>query len=198
MDLIGLPHETTLFARIADGDEQAFQDIFDHYKTGIYRFILNMTKSESEAEELTQEVFVKLWTHRESLRTVRNPGGYIYILARNKTINQLEKIANDRRLRQNLWAQLDTLRNSTEDEVQYRESSRAIDAAMQELSLQKQRIFYMSRHQGLSHDEIARDLQLSRSTVKNNLVETLKWLRHKLKDHTAIVAVLLMLEEWYR
>jgi RNA polymerase sigma-70 factor (family 1) len=198
MDLIGLPDETALFTRIADGDEQAFRDIFDHYKTGIYRFILNMSKSELDAEELTQEVFVKLWTHRESLRTVRNPGGYIYILARNKTINQLEKIANDRRLRQNLWAQLDTLRNSTEDEVQYRESSRAIDAALQELSLQKQRIFHMSRYQGLSHDEIARELQLSRSTVKNNLVETLKWLRHRLKDHTAIVAVLLMLEEWYR
>ncbi|HVS97419.1 MAG TPA: RNA polymerase sigma-70 factor [Puia sp.] len=198
MDLIGLAEETRLFSQIAGGDETAFRIIFDRYRTGIFRFIFRMVKSELVAQELTQEVFVKLWAHREALAGITNPGGYIFIIARNKAINELDKIANDARLRKHLWHQLDEAQNSTEDQLDERESAGVIESALQELSTQKQRIFRLSRHQGLSHEEIARQLGLSRSTVKNNLVETLKWLRMRLKEHGGLVAVLLMLEEFYR
>ncbi|MHA4807899.1 RNA polymerase sigma factor [Flavitalea flava] len=198
MALPGLRDEKQLFCQISEGDQIAFRTFFDMYRTRIYEFVCRMTKSGDTAEEITQEIFLKIWTHRSNLREVQNPPGYLFTLARNKTINALSKIATDEKLRQNLWRQLNEVQNTPEDQLQFKESNQLIESALVELSPRKQRIFHMSRHLGLTHEQIAEELQLSKSTVKNNLVDTLKWLRTSLKDHIGIIIILLMLEELYK
>jgi len=198
MALIAHPDEKRIFHQIAEGDAHAFRILFDHYRAGIYRLVLRTTQSETIAEEISQEVFLQIWKGREQLADIQNPSGWLFTLARNRTINQLKKIANDEELRRNLWRQLSETHNTTEEQIQLNDSRRLIETALQELSPQKQRIFNMSRHEGLSHEQIAEALHLSKNTVKNNLVETLKWLRTRLKDHAPLVAILLMLEEVYK
>ncbi|HEY1164271.1 MAG TPA: sigma-70 family RNA polymerase sigma factor, partial [Chitinophaga sp.] len=83
--------------------------------------------------------------------------------------------------------------NDLELQLDARESKALIQQALTQLSPQKQAIFQLSRQQGLSHEEIGQQLKLSKSRVKNLLVETLKHIRHYLSQHSLLLAVLFQL-----
>src|SRR5688572_25550844 len=95
--------EKQLFIKIAEGDETAFRQIFDAYKKRLFVFVHRMVKSHVTAEELVQEIFLKLWSHRHALDKVENPNTYIFVIARNKTIDHLRKAANDKKMIGELW-----------------------------------------------------------------------------------------------
>ena len=82
-----------LLRRIALGDEQAFTSLFWRYKDRIYSTGLRLTGSTTEAEEIVQDVFVKLWTKRQDLTDISNLEGYVYMMARNYTFNSLQRIS---------------------------------------------------------------------------------------------------------
>jgi RNA polymerase sigma-70 factor (family 1) len=185
-----------LLQQVANGDISAFRQLFDGYKPRLFSFVLQMTHSRVDAEEIVQEVFAKLWESRIQLTAVEYPGKYIYTIARNKTLNHLTRLARDRKLLQQVWANLSQSDNPTEDILQAQESQRLINEAISRLSLQQQTIFQLSRDQGLTHDEIAARLGLSKSRVKNVLVEALKQIRAHLERYAAFITALLCF--WYK
>jgi RNA polymerase sigma-70 factor (ECF subfamily) len=170
----------------------AFRQLFDLYKLRLFSFVLQMTHSKVDAEEIVQEVFTKLWEIRTDLVNVDYPGKYIYTIARNKTLNHLTKQARDRQLLQQVWLNLSQTENSTEAILQAQESQRLIGEAINRLSLQRQTIFRLSREQGLTHEEIANRLGLSKSRVKNILVEILK----HIKDYLSLSGTLVYTLCW--
>ena len=72
-----------------------FKDLFDQYKNRLYGYVLTIAKSHTAAEEITQEIFIKLWLSRDLLSTVTNLEGYIFTIARHRTFNYLRKATND-------------------------------------------------------------------------------------------------------
>jgi len=181
-----------LLQQVANGDMVAFRQLFDGYKLRLFSFVFQMTHSKVDAEEIVQEVFAKLWEIRADLVRVEYPGKYIYTIARNKTLNHLTWLARDRQLLQQVWLNLSQSDNSTEALLQAQESQRLIDNAINRLSFQRQTIFRLSREQGLTHEEIAARLGLSKSRVKNILVEILK----HIKDHLALYATVVYTLCW--
>lgn len=183
-----------LLRQVANGDKIAFRQLFDQYKLRLFSFVFQMTHSKVDAEEIVQEVFAKLWEIHTDLVHIEYPGKYIYTIARNKTLNHLTRLARDRQLLQQVWLNLSQADNSTEALMQAQESKRLIDEAINRLSLQRQTIFRLSREHGLTHEEIAVRLGLSKSRVKNILVEILK----HIKDHLALYATLVYALCWIR
>ncbi|OQP60559.1 RNA polymerase subunit sigma-70 [Niastella vici] len=179
-----------LLQQVASGDVVAFRQLFDLYRMRLFSFVLKMTHSAADAEEIVQEVFTKLWTNRDSLPAVEFPGKYIYTIARNKTLNHLARAARDQQLQQQLWINLSPYHNTTEDLLQAQESQRLINEAINLLSPQRQTIFRLSREQGLTHEEIAARLGLSKSRIKNILVEILKHIKEQLVRYSAILPIL--------
>jgi RNA polymerase sigma-70 factor (ECF subfamily) len=179
-----------LLQRLAEGDKASFRQLFDAYRLRLFSFVFQLTNSKVDAEEIVQDVFAKLWEIRQTLHTVEHPGKYIYTIARNKTFNHLAKIARDQQLVQQLWVNLSQADHSTEEMLQANESRQLINEAIHQLSQQKQTIFYLSREQGLSHEAIAIQLGLSKSRVKNVMVEVLKHIKDYLLRHTTFLAVL--------
>lgn len=177
-----------LLQQVAGGDTTAFRQLFDLYKIRLFSFVLQMTHSRVDAEEIVQDVFAKLWEGRANLTGVEYPGKYIYTIARNKTLNHLTKLARDRRLLQQLWVNVSQSDNTTEAILQAQESQQLIREAISRLSLQWQTIFYLSREQGLNHEEIAARLGLSKSRVKNILVEILKHVRDYLARYSVLLS----------
>src|SRR5690242_7953989 len=116
MSVHKLYDEKLLFQQIAEGDETAFRSIFDLYKIRLYHFIFKMTKSATTAEELVQEVFMKLWVSRNSLSAVESPSAYIFVIARNRTVDHLRKVANEINLQKQMWANIRE-KQTTADEV---------------------------------------------------------------------------------
>lgn len=183
-------NETDLFKLIAAGDELAFRQVFDAYHSRLAVFIFRLTKSESVAAELVQDIFVKLWVNRGKLGNVSHPQAYIFTMASNRTMDHLRKMSTESKFRADAWKQIAFSHNNTDENIMARESQQLIDRAVVQLSPQKQKIFRLSRYEGLNHEEIAMHLQLSKSTVKNHLVETLRHIRSFIHHHSETFSTL--------
>jgi len=159
--------------------ETAFSHLFETYKNRIYGYILTITHSPISAEELTQEIFLKLWIIRDELINVQNLDGYIFKIARNKTLNYLRKASYDEKFLKDLQGHMVTDENNVDRQINMRQYEHLLNEAIQSLSPQRKAVYELSRHEGLTFDQIAQRLGLSRNTVRNHLVEALK----KVREH---------------
>lgn len=189
------PHEEKLlFNKIATGDEIAFRTIYDVYFDRIAAYVLKMSKSEDVSEEIVQDVFMKLWTNRAALLNIEAPQAYLFSIARNKTIDHLRKLAKETNLIAILADDIQHHINNAEKRIEAQELRALITDAIAKLSPQKQKVFQLSKYHDLSHDEIAQELNLSKSTIKNHLSETMQYLRRNLKvSHNSETLLLLIL-----
>lgn len=170
--------------------EKAFRIIFDAYKNRLFGYVLAISHSHYIAEEITQEIFLKLWLCRDVLDRVDNLEHYIFTIARNKTLNHLRKAATDSRLMDELRQKMLPAANNVEENSAMVEAERLLHEAIDLLSPRRRLVYQLSRQQGLNHAQIARQLQLSDNTVKNHLVEALAFIRSYLERHGAISALL--------
>jgi RNA polymerase sigma-70 factor (ECF subfamily) len=177
-----LQDERELFAQMATGDVQAFTKILNHYNKIIYQIILRMVKTEEAAEEVVQDVFLKLWQNRTTFTDIENHRAFLFRMASNRTLDALKKLSREKamliRLQQNLKHQKE---NNTSELLDFKESEGLVNRAVEQLPSQRQIIYKMSRYAGLSHKEIAERLNISPNTVRNQLIEALKFIRSFLK-----------------
>ena len=185
--------EKRLLKQISKGDEKAFRALYDAYFNHLSAFVLKLCKSPAATEEIVQDIFVRLWINRHSLTQFDSPEAYIFSMARNRTIDYLRRLAKDTNLISVLAGDLSTGNNDIEEQLNAKELRRLIEEALGQLSAQKQTVFQLSRDEGLSHDQIAEIMQLSKSTVKNHLSETLRHIREHLSQQPNSEATLLVL-----
>jgi len=193
MSFYNLTAEKGLMQKIADGDEFAFKHVFDLYKSRVYSFVVKFVPSKADAEEIVQDTFFTLWQRREKLTEIEHPRNYIYTIVRNKTYTYLNQIAKDRKLLAQVWANMQVEGNHIEDLTDLRDSQMLINKGLLNLTEQKQLIYRMSRESHLSHEEIAIKLDLSKSRVKNIIVEVLKYLRYYLSIHSIKISITALL-----
>ncbi len=172
--------DRALFSRIASGDEQAFKEIFTRFRPRVISYLTKITKSHVDAEELSQEIFLKLWSSRETLDTVKLPEHYIFVMARNKALDHLRKAALDSRVRRSIWASIRERAEAADEQAIGYDAARLIREATEKLSSQRQTVLRLSRVEGLTHDQIAMQLSISKNTVKNHIVASLKFIRNYL------------------
>jgi RNA polymerase sigma-70 factor (family 1) len=177
-----LPNEKELFERMARGDESAFSVIFLHYTARIQPFIFSLTRSESAAEEIVQEVFLNIWLNRTKMTEVNNYQAYIYTASNNRVYTWLKKRARELRLYAEAGANLPETEDGPETAIDLKESMAIIEQAVEDLPAQKKLIWRLSRREGLSHDQIAEQLGISKNTVKNHMVEALRMVREHLQE----------------
>ena len=189
--------EHKLFLQIAAGDEAAFRLLFDLYRRQLFSFAWQLCHSAVDAEEVVQDVFLKLWEQREKLLDVNFPRKYIYTMARNRTLDLLGKIARNDQMIREVWVNMTQSANPTEQLLQAEESGKLIQAALFQLSEKKQAVFALSRKEGLSHQEIADRMNLSVQTVKNIITEVLKHIQHILSQHSEILSIVFWLQTAY-
>jgi len=180
-----------LFSRIAAGSHAAFQVLFNNYRGRLYALALKMVKSPVVAEEIVQDVFMSVWENRERFTAITNPDSYIFTIAYHRVFRYLKKAAKETRLLEEIIAIMGDAANATEETVTANESSRLIDKAVYHLPSQRRTIYELSRNNGLSHEEIARHLNISRNTVKNQLVLALKYIRTALQKGVLLLLLLL-------
>jgi RNA polymerase sigma factor (sigma-70 family) len=88
--------EREILARVARGDQYAFRLLFDRHRDKVYSFALFLTRFEPTAEEITQDVFTKAWTHREELPKLDYFLSWLRTVARNEAYNYLKRKARER------------------------------------------------------------------------------------------------------
>lgn len=169
--------QTILFRRLAEGDEEAYRQIFHYYNKLLQPFAVKLTRSASAAEEVLQEVFLKIWSHRHKLAEVDDPKAYIIRIVSNESINYMQASVKHRHLGAEIPQTLADGAPSPEQSFSYRETEARLQHAIEQLPVACRQIYRMSREQYKRIPEIASELNLSHNTVKNQLVKALKSIR---------------------
>ena len=182
--------ENELFIRISEGDEAAFGTCYAEYGRMLMPFLVKLVGSRDSAEEIIQEVFLKVWLHRDRLAAVENPKSWLFRVAANTGRNWLKK---KMMIEQHLKAQLqpEGVHDLTAEELDLRHMAVVIQATIQSFPPQRKLIYQMSREEGLKPAEIAARLQLSVSTVKNTLLSALKAIRERIEEAGLLGAFIL-------
>lgn len=154
-----------------------FTAYFRAYETPLYYFALKTVQSELLARDIIQEVFIKLWSIREQFDQIHNMEDYLYRMVRNKVLDVLRQLANDRRLRADYFEGRSWEESTIYDTISAKEYEIALAEAINQLPPQRRLIYQLSQVEGRSRKEIADELAISPSTVKNQLTAALSFLR---------------------
>lgn len=161
------------------GNRSACKTVFDAYSPGIFELAYRILKSRELAEEVVQDTFIKLWLSRETIDTSKNLWSLTYVIAKRLCFNKLRSAKYDLLLQQELIHRM-TL--ATEDnKTQVNEMEKLLKDSVELLPARQREVWQLSREEGLSHKEIADQLGISPNTVKNSLVQSLKYLRQHFK-----------------
>ena len=178
------PHEKELLSCIAAGDESAFRKIYDSYRPKIYAYALHLTEHESLADDIIQDVFLKVWINRHSLVNITNFNAWLYAIARNHIADAMKAIAKER-ISHKQWGRIIPMgSNHVEEAMADKENQYLLQQALSKLSPQQRLIYNLTRDAGAKHAEIAGQLNISRNTVKTHLVHALKSIRTYLQFHS--------------
>lgn len=167
---------------MATGDETAFRAIFHHYTPGLYASILKVVKIEEIAREMVQEVFLKVWQHRETLGNMDKPDGWLFRVASNLSLSFLRRQAVEFRWLNNA-RQAEGNTDDILDKISFREAQQVLLQAINALPPKRQLIFRLSREEQLTHAEIAEKLNMSQNTVKNQIVLARQAIEEHIKTH---------------
>lgn len=180
MPIENLHTEKELLLKIAQGDEVAFAVLYRHYARRMFSFLLKVTGSEDTTEDVIQNTFLSLWLNRVRLPELENFSGYIFRMAGNHAYNWLAKNLNTKKLETIAAGEASGPQDTTSQDIFFKEAQRLISQAVSELPEQRKKIFRLYREEGLSYNEIAEQLNISPSTVRNSMASALESIRKKL------------------
>lgn len=158
---------------IAAGDTEAFKTLFEMFFPKVKVFLVKLLKDDKASEDIAQDIFVKLWSMGPSLPEISSFNAYLYGMTKNAAINYLR----DRKPSVDISELLIMCDGDIEQEYYRKEKELLVRLAVEQMPSQRKRIFTMSRYQGMTNDEIAKSLGLSKHTVENHLTLALKELR---------------------
>jgi RNA polymerase sigma-70 factor (ECF subfamily) len=159
--------EKELLLRVAEGDEHAFRRLFYSYHHSLGIFIYQLTASRELAEEIVQDVFLKIWLRRADLAAVKDFSAWLFIVSRNHALNTLRKQVRERQLHKQ-WEKTALVPADPGAETP-EPTYQLLYQAIHRLPEQQKKVFVLSRFHSLKHREIARELNLSKETVKSYL-----------------------------
>ena len=178
---IGLISDQQIFLAISEGSEAAFRMFFERYRQRMWTFVMTIIKSPHIAEDIVQESFIKLWECRNMLADVEKPNVFIFVLVKNRAFDALRKLVHEEEVREQVWEQIKQQSAYSDYWLEAEQAEQILGQIIARLPAQQQKILHLSRELGLSHQEIANQLKISKNTVKNHIVAALKTCREQLK-----------------
>jgi RNA polymerase sigma-70 factor (ECF subfamily) len=181
--LTGMTEDSTLLNELAGGDELAFNKLFEIYKDRIYNYLFKITKSSQISEEIVIDIFVKIWAGRELMNKIENLESFLHKIAYHKAIDFLRVASRHARLKKDYFNRLkEEPEKLADDLIIDAEYSQILRKAIDQLPPQRKLIYRLSREEGLTHNQIANALNLSKSTVKNSVMAATKSIKEFLLD----------------
>lgn len=179
-----------LLARLADEDTAAFEIIFRQYYPKVHAFSLGLLKDEEDADDVTQQVFIKLWNRRLRMNLVHDFNAYLYRMTRNSVLDFIEKRQKKRDFVDiELVSDMPTA-DSTFDQIAAIELQLLVDMIVANMPKQRRKIYKLSRERGKSNQEIADELGIAKKTVENHMHLALAELKKALGIFLLIVNAL--------
>lgn len=172
--------------RLCKGDEDAFKSFFHRHKDAVYKYALLHLKDASIAEDIVQEVFFKFWKKTDQLDPQQNIRAYLYTVARHAVFEELRKRIQFQTFTDYAIRSVQYHHNAVEENIYLSELEGIYKKAIKLLPAQRQKIFRLSKLEHMSHDEIAALLNISKNTVRDQLVKGNKFVKAYILKNSSI------------
>lgn len=184
-----------MLLRIAEDDTKAFTQLFDQYWLQVFAHVRTYLKDAAQAEDITQDIFFSIWLNRSKLATVADFEPWLHVVTRNRTISGLRKLLREPgNEMKSLLPEIATLPgDSPAMQLDYKQSREWLQQAIDQLPPRRREVFRMSRQEGLTHQEIADQLQISKATVNEHISEALSFLKSKMAGYPGLFTALLLI-----
>jgi RNA polymerase sigma-70 factor (ECF subfamily) len=189
-----LNNESQLLRKIAEGDQHAFKIIYDFHRRAVYARAIFLLKSEVLAEEVLQEVMLKLWQSAEKLTDETNLGAYLTTLTRNRSFQILRRRVLEAKTEIELRKDWTESHNETEEGILLADTQKILADGIALLPPQQKMVYELCRVDGLKYEQAAQSMNLSVETVKSYMKLALRSLRAYMKSHTDLAAILIILK----
>ncbi len=189
MSIEGIHSETALLLEIAQGDRESFGVLYTEYFPYVKQYVSLFAPGQALLDELTQDVFVRIWEKRDKLREVESFKKYLFMVCRNVVFNFMRAMKVQRQMRE-LDESTDRGSDDMENELLFRQYYQIAMDAIELLPAGRKRILKMSIDDGLTLDEIAEQLDISRAGVKKQLYTATAFVRQYLQDHGEMTVLL--------
>jgi len=182
--------ERELLLLLKQGNEQAFEKIYNSYSSRLFGNIYRMVKSESTAEEILQDTFLKIWYNRTGIDLEKSFRSYLFRIAENNVYDFFRKATRDKKLRAQLFAAATEEYEHIEEMIYRKENALLLQKAIESLSPQRQQVFRLIKLDNKSYDEVSRLLGISVSTISDHIVKANKTIREFIFTHNDLMIIL--------
>lgn len=184
--------DTVLLERLRDGDRAAFTTIYDAYKQPLALRLLQLLRNETYAEELLQDLFMKVWENRRQVDPTRPFKAYLYRIATNMAYNFMQRAGRERIILNEIVRSSTELYEHVEADLLKKENKALIEEMLNGLPPQCRHVFTVVKLDGLSHKEAAEQFGISTHTVNNHLQKATKYLRGYLTSPSGLPLLLML------
>lgn len=157
-----------LIERLQQNDVGAFNALYWEYHEVVYRNILKFTKDPVTAEDILQDVFIKLWEKRSTIKAEQSVAGWLFVISFNLSVNHTRKRLREQVLQKKL-AIVEPNNSVQPGATIYEEQYQILENAIEQLSPQKRKVVTLCKLEGKTYEEAAGELKISRNTVKEHL-----------------------------
>ncbi len=179
--------------KLINGDQSALEELFNYYYPRLYNFSKSFLKIEEGIDDILQEVFIKIWQNRESIKKPDTFNSYIFTITKNLLLNELRRKLSDSKTKSEIQNRSLAEEYHQFEQIEFKELKEKLDFEIENLPEKQKEIFILSRKEGLSHKEIAEKLKISTKTVEYHIRQSINILKNKISDFGTIAILYLYL-----
>ncbi|WP_316819131.1 RNA polymerase sigma-70 factor [Pedobacter nyackensis] len=189
-----LQDESELLAKIVEGDALAFKTVYGKFNKKSYTIALQILRSSVLAEEITQEVFLQFWRHKQRFNNFDHMEAWLRVTAKNLSLNAFRKLVSEKKHNQQAGQQFVEDHNETEETILLREARKVLTEAIGKLPAQQREIYILCQQNGLKYEEVAEQLNISVNTVKTHMKRALASVRFFMKNRVDLIILIILLK----
>lgn len=178
-------NERQLLLQASEGSEEAFTALFHAYRDKLYVFIYKLSGSKEIAEDVVQDVFLKIWQQRGRLNVIDHFNAFVYRMSFNHAINLLKRLSKETLILMEVKQREGSGPSQPDEQLIFHYVQESIAEIIRYLPPQQQAVYRLSREEYLKQEDIAKRLDISISTVQNHMTQALRTIREKLRQRTS-------------
>lgn len=176
--------EHQLIEMLREGDPLSFEILFQQYYARFYNFVRNLIKDSHNAEDIVQNVFMKVWINRKNLHPDQSIHNYIYVLTKHEVLNHIRDRKAYTQIERLVMSDQPSSLAVNDETFQIRDLDSRIRTFIASMPEQRRKVFMLSRYKGMGNKAIADMLGLSVRTVDRHINMALTSLKKELlKNH---------------
>jgi RNA polymerase sigma-70 factor (family 1) len=187
-------NETELLDALRQSDKEAFTELYNRYHSRVFALARSYIKESGQAEDVTADLFIKLWERRAVLNITTSFSAYLNRMIRNKCLDVLEIMARDQQMKNQILQHFEGSKpGSVQNEMDFLGQEALFEEALRSLSPQRRRVFELCRQEGKSYDETAAEMGITKHTVKQHMSLAMTNLKSFLMQRDAIGLLMVVL-----